>query len=86
LRDAQPDEIKRKHAMDKPVYWQGSLNSVDDFGVRYDGTMIDGRTKHGPWANMTEKSWLLQGCGRLGTGHGQKYKQQPDGRWLKVEG
>jgi hypothetical protein len=72
--------------LDKAVYWQGCLNSIDDFGVRYDGTMIDGRTKDGPWANMTETSWRRHGCGLLGTGHGQKYEQQADGRWLKVEG
>jgi hypothetical protein len=80
---------KRKHAMEsKKVYWQGSLRSVDDFDVPYDGTMYDGRTIHGPWANMTETSWQLHAFNphRLGTGYGQKYKQQADGRWLKVEG
>jgi hypothetical protein len=35
---------------------------------------------------MTLKSWRLHGFGKLGTGYGQKYEKQADGRWLKVEG
>ena len=70
----------------RPVYWGGTLPPQDDFGDKYKDTMIDGKTMEGPWANMTERSWRNHGCGRLGTGFGQKYKKQSDGRWLKIEG
>jgi hypothetical protein len=72
--------------MTKEKYWAGNLSPKDDFGVKYDVTMIDGKTIHGPWANMTLKSWRIHGVGKLGTGFGQKYVKQADGRWLKVEG
>ena len=67
------------------VYWSGDLGPRDDFGRLYRDTMYDGKTKMGPWANMTEESWVIYGVG-LGIGRGQKYKKQPDGRWMKVEG
>jgi hypothetical protein len=67
------------------TFWHG-LNTVDDFGVPYKSVMIDGKTRMGPWACMTEESWAVYGVGRLGTGLGQKYERQADGRWLKTEG
>lgn len=74
--------------MSAPVYWLGRLGDKDDFGRPYAGTMIDGKTRHGPWANMTAESWAVESGtdGQLGTGLGQCYAQQSDGRWLKVEG
>lgn len=50
---------------------------------------VDGRTRHGQWANMCAKCWPLEGCGQLGTGRGQRYEPRDiDGRvkWLKVAG
>lgn len=68
-------------------YWLGSpIGERDDFGAPYKDVMIDGKTKQGPWACMTEESWKEHGLGLLGTGLGQKYQRQEDGRWLKVEG
>lgn len=67
-------------------YWLGDVGEQDDFGVYYDLYMIDGKTKQGPWANMTMESWKRHGVGKLGLGFGQKYKKQLDGRWLKVAG
>lgn len=73
--------------MAKEKYWIGNLGTVDDFGKPYKTIMIDGRTKqYGSWANMTLESWRQHGCGKLGTGFGQKYQKQSDGRWLKIEG
>jgi hypothetical protein len=71
---------------DDKQYWHGDLGITDDFGMIYGTIMIDGKTRQGPWANMTEKSWKKHGIGRLGTGYGQKYQKQSDGRWLKIEG
>ena len=67
-------------------YWMGTLKSRDDFGLTIGSIMIDGKTKHGPWAIMTPSSWKQHGVGKLGTGYGQKYEKQADGRFLKVEG
>jgi hypothetical protein len=67
-------------------YWSGTITPKDDFGDTYKDIMIDGRTMQGPWANMTEKSWRCYGCKKLGTGYGQKYERQKDGRWMKIEG
>ncbi len=74
--------------MSKPLYWCGHIGLADDFGRVYGTIMYDAKTRHGPWANMSQESWELEGGtgGRLGTGFGQKYELQEDGRWLKVEG
>jgi len=71
-----------------PVYWTGTLPPEDDFGEPYGMLMYDAPTVYrGKWANMSHKSWLRYGAtDQLGTGLGQKYEKQPDGRWLKVEG
>ena len=71
---------------DKKVYWTGTLPDLDDFGVPYKTIMIDGKTKNGQWALMTEQSFRNYGYGQLGTGWGQMYEKQPDGRWLKIKG
>lgn len=67
----------------------------DDFGDRftmqvgevvYDAAtkMTNGRL--GPWATMTEKSYKMNGYGKLGLGLGQKYVRNADGELHKVEG
>ena len=66
-------------------YWHGDIGKDDDFNDPITDTFIDGVTVHGPWAIMTPASHERHGRG-LGTGQGQKYKKQADGRWLKVEG
>jgi hypothetical protein len=74
-------------ANDNAVYWLSHVGETDDFGKPYKDVMYDGKTKQwGSWANMNGSSWKTHGVGKLGTGYGQKYKRQPDGRWLKVEG
>jgi hypothetical protein len=71
----------------KKVYWAGNLNEVDDFNMPYGKFMYDGKLRSGTqWANMSDKAWRMYGCGKLGTGFGQKYEKQSDGQWLKVEG
>jgi hypothetical protein len=67
-------------------YWMGDLPEKDDFGIKYEKVMYDGKTRQGPWANMSQRSWDVHGCGKLGTGYVQKYAKQDDGRWLKVAG
>jgi hypothetical protein len=68
-------------------YWIGDVGLLDDFGDRITDTFYDAKSSLGPWGIMTPKSWLEhRASARLGTGFGQKYQQQEDGRWLKTEG
>lgn len=70
-----------------PRYWVGDVGQYDDFGRVIEDEFIDAPTIQGPWATMTPKSWRQNGADvKLGTGHGQRYKKQTDGKWLKVEG
>jgi cell division protein FtsI/penicillin-binding protein 2 len=77
--------VTRRMSMVKR-YRTGEVKSRDDFGLTITNVMIDGKTKNGPWAIMTPTSWRQHGVGKLGTGYGQKYEKQIDGRFLKVEG
>ena len=49
------------------------------------GTMIDGATTFGPWGLMCPECHARYGRG-IGTGAGQRYEVQADGRWLKTGG
>ena len=47
----------------------------------------DAKTNIGPWASMCPSCHNLgPGLGRLGTGLGQEYTKQPDGKFLKTGG
>lgn len=65
--------------------WKGPAPSYCDVCCKpIDKTFIDGKTVHGPWANMCSECHSHIGVG-LGTGKGQKYER--DGiKWVKVEG
>ena len=68
-------------------YWYGPIGPGDDFGMPIHDEFIDGRIAMGSsWAIMSPSTWRMHGVGKLGTGYGQRYKKQADGRWLKVEG
>lgn len=68
-------------------YWMGTTKVKDDFGDAITDEFIDGRSNMGDlWGIFTPRSWLHYGCGKLGTGAGQRYVKQDDGRYLKVEG
>lgn len=62
----------------------------DDFDIPFSNqkgeVIYDAKTVLGPWAMMTESSWLRHGAGRLGLGLGQKYIRQENGQLHKVEG
>lgn len=64
-------------------WWLSPVGEKDDFGDKITDTIIDGKTQFGPWALMTPRSWVVNGIGKLGIGYGQKYKKQPNGKWLK---
>jgi hypothetical protein len=67
-------------------FWNGAVPPKDDFNRPIRDEFIDGKTKFGPWAFMTPASWKENGIAILGTGCGQRYRKQKDGRYLKVEG
>ena len=47
----------------------------------------DAKTSYGPWGNMCPSCFYMgPGLGELGTGFGQEYTKQKDGRWLKTGG
>lgn len=72
---------------DRNRYWLSPVPAEDDFNDPIIGdTIYDARTVYGPWALMTPASFSLHTDGRLGTGYGQRYVRQADGRWLCVEG
>jgi len=68
-------------------YWTGDIGPGDDFGMPIHDEFIDAPTVSGPWAIMNPQSWKQNRMyHKLGTGYGQRYKKQADGKWLKVEG
>lgn len=67
-------------------FWTGKVNEVDDFGKPIGSVFIDGKTTcGGQWGIMSQASHRRHGVG-IGTGLGQVYEKQADGRWLKVRG
>jgi len=85
-------EIKSQEHLDNMArkgtparYWVGHVPGKDDFGIPIIDVFYDGKTRAGPWAFMTPAAFANYGVG-LGTGRGQKYERQADGRWLKTEG
>lgn len=71
-------------------YLSAEKRELDDFEDRLTGKagepVYDAKTKYGPWATMTQKSFEKHGVGRLGTGWGQKYQRNEAGQLVKVEG
>lgn len=68
-------------------YWMSPAPERCDLNPSHvikDG-FVDGKTKMGPWANMCAACAKRYGVG-LGTGRGQRYERQADGRFMKVEG
>lgn len=70
-----------------PVYWTGTPPELCDLCCRPLGnTFVDGATKpQGRWGCLDLKCHRVHGVG-VGTGKGQVYRRQDDGRWLKTEG
>jgi hypothetical protein len=64
----------------------GRPPAKDDWGSPITTAFIDGRTIWGPWAIFTPRHWALYGLAQpLGTGVGQRYNKNPDGRWIKQD-
>lgn len=70
------------------TYWTGLVGPKDDFGDTITDVFYDAPTRFTrQWAIMTPGNWKMRRLhALLGTGKGQKYVKQSDGRWLKTEG
>jgi len=67
-------------------YWHGGVPAICQLTDRpITNRFIDGATTYGPWACMSPEGHAVYGRG-LGTGRGQLYEKQPDGKWLKIDG
>lgn len=71
-------------------YLSAETMDADDFGAAFtkkEGEVVyDAKTRHGPWATMTEASWKAHGNMQLGQGFGQKYVRNAAGELHKAEG
>lgn len=67
-------------------FWAGNPPKICDLcAAPLLARFIDGKTQRGPWGNMCFLCYVEHGCG-LGTGRGQQYDLQKDGRWKKTGG
>lgn len=83
------DVLDFKANAPKPVYWVNSpgamLDVCDMCKGSFGSVMYDARTRTGQWGNLCQACFRRYGSG-LGTGKGQMYTKQADGRWLKTGG
>lgn len=81
--------MKNKSDDDKPEpkrYWTGDIDNCNICKLPITTHFIDGRlTGYTTWAIMCPKCFEDYGAG-LGTGRGQLYKKQPDGKYMKIKG
>lgn len=70
----------------KKVYWL-SERVCDICHQPIVDDLYDAKTMMGPWGTLCQADYMkFRFFTMLGTGFGQHYKQQPDGKFLKVEG
>ena len=69
----------------KPVEWIGTVPTCNFCQKSLVSVFVDGKTNLGPWATMCLDCHRVNGLG-LGTGLGQKYQRNADGKWYKVGG
>ena len=74
-----------KTKSEKEVVWTGS-KTCDFCHKEISDILIDGKTMMGPWATMCPSCHRFYGYKRFGTGIGQKYKKNSDGKFIKIEG
>lgn len=67
-------------------YWMGSeVTECDLCEKKITDEFVDGNVRGLSWACMCPQCHASRGGG-LGTGRGQRYERQDDGRWLKTGG
>ena len=74
--------------MDK--YYAGSVSTCNwcstPFAQGEGQKMYDAKSLMGPWGNFCSACFKDFTQGKLGTGYGQEYTRQADGKWLKTGG
>ena len=72
--------------MKTSMYWTSPLpKGCQLSGQPFGEMMYDANLPGIGWGNWCHDTFVAGG-GKLGTGLGQKYVKQDNGRWLKVEG
>lgn len=71
-------------AAKKPIFWHVPVGKCDLCDTPLHDVMYDSNTRHG-WGNVCGECFENYGQG-LGTGRGQRYEKQTNGRWLKTDG
>jgi len=67
-------------------YWLGTPPTrCDACGFTLARVFLDAATRRGRWGILCPGCHAEIGLG-VGTGRGQRYERQPDGRWLKTAG
>jgi hypothetical protein len=70
----------------KKVYWLSPVTNCDICSKPLTNEMCDIKTKLGPWGLLCMPCVGKHTTGKLGTGFGQRYEKQDDGRYLRGEG
>lgn len=68
----------------RPVYWCGDVTPCNICNQTAGTIMYDAATRRG-WGWLCQLCFHGEGC-RLGTGAGQQYTKQDDGKYLKTGG
>lgn len=76
----------RWYRVDKPTVYTPTPELCQLTNKPLGSVMYDGCTQDGRWAIMSKLGWDLFGCGRLGTGFGQKYLRNEAGEFYISEG
>jgi hypothetical protein len=72
-------------SLDSAVVYYDPPTACDVCEATIGEEFTDAKTTHGPWANLCPACFRKIGVG-LGTGRGQRYRRQPDGQYVKIEG
>lgn len=80
-------QLAGEKPVDRKVHWAGEPPTECQLsGRKITTSFVDGRVPgHGSWAFM-HPAYFKEYGGTFGTGRGQRYEKQENGRWLKVEG
>lgn len=78
--------MRQPSRMRQPRYWTGPAPVHCDLcNAEITDTFYDAGLPRGPWGFFCNDCFT-QNALKLGTGYGQKYEKQADGKWLKTGG
>lgn len=68
-----------------PTYWYGDITVCDYCRGPFRGDVMYDASLGIAWGNVCQRCFDALGC-KLGTGFGQKYELQTNGKWKKTKG